>query len=442
MTRKYSSISVETTLASSISNSATSMTVATGTGAALLGGVTLAAGNVDQFTVALDADTINEEIVFITAVSSDTFTIVRGRSGTSAVSHSGGASVKHVLTSDDLNAFTTAINPVTNVQFAGSSSGSTTVQASAAASGTLTLPAATDTLVGKATTDTLTNKTLSSSIVTGTVTAGGGVGTNGQVLTSTGTGVSWSNAAAGTVTSVIAGTGLSGGTITSTGTIAIDSTVATLTGTQTLTNKTIDAASNTLTGVATLTGTQTLTNKTIDYNSNTITNLPGSTSQTLLSTTTLSGASTTISSISGSYNDLYVYIYGVTGLTVPHNITVAFNGNPGVRQIVNYGNVATPATGDEVESATSFNITKPSTKLETSADNNWLIKISNYANTVTAGARANLKYEGYYQNASSEGIVLNAAGSINIDGTAINSITISSSTNTFSAGTVKIYGVK
>jgi hypothetical protein len=45
--------------------------------------------------------------------------------------------------------------------------------------------------------------------------------------------------ALGTVTSITAGTGLSGGTITSTGTIAIDSTVATLTGTQTLTNKTL-----------------------------------------------------------------------------------------------------------------------------------------------------------------------------------------------------------
>lgn len=43
--------------------------------------------------------------------------------------------------------------------FAGATSGTTTVNASSAASGTLTLPATTDTLIGKATTDTLTNKT-------------------------------------------------------------------------------------------------------------------------------------------------------------------------------------------------------------------------------------------------------------------------------------------
>ena len=109
MTRKYSSISVETTLASGISNSATTMTVAAGTGSALMGGVTLAAGNVDIFTVALDVDTQNEEVVYITAVSTDTFTIVRGRAGTSAISHTGGATVKHVLTSDDLNFYTAGV---------------------------------------------------------------------------------------------------------------------------------------------------------------------------------------------------------------------------------------------------------------------------------------------------------------------------------------------
>jgi len=52
-------------------------------------------------------------------------------------------------------------------KFAGSTSGTTTVQATAVAgTTTLTLPAATDTLVGRATTDTLTNKTLTSPTLT------------------------------------------------------------------------------------------------------------------------------------------------------------------------------------------------------------------------------------------------------------------------------------
>jgi len=109
VTRKYSSISVETTLLATISNSATSMTVASGTGSALMGGVTLAAGNVDIFTVAIDVDTQNEEVVYVTGVSTDTLTIVRGQAGTSAISHTAGASVKHVLTSDDLTFYTTGV---------------------------------------------------------------------------------------------------------------------------------------------------------------------------------------------------------------------------------------------------------------------------------------------------------------------------------------------
>jgi len=162
-TRLYSSISVETTLASGINSSVTSMTVATGTATTLLGGVTIVANS--QFTVAIDPDTQNEEIVFITAgPSGDTFTIDRAEAGSSAVAHSTGATVKHVLTSDDLTAFAAGISPVASLGFSGSTSGTTTVQATAVAgTNTLTLPATSnDTLVGKATTDTLTNKTLTS----------------------------------------------------------------------------------------------------------------------------------------------------------------------------------------------------------------------------------------------------------------------------------------
>jgi hypothetical protein len=69
---------------------------------------------------------------------------------------------------------------------------------------------------------------------------------------------------AGDIEGVTAGTGLSGGGTSGTVTVSINTAVtADLTTAQTLTNKTINAASNTLTGVVTLTDTQTLTNKTL-----------------------------------------------------------------------------------------------------------------------------------------------------------------------------------
>jgi hypothetical protein len=53
----------------------------------------------------------------------------------------------------------------------------------------------------------------------------------------------------GDITAVTAGTGLSGGGTTGAVSLAIDSTVATLTGTQVLTNKSIDSDNNTITNI-------------------------------------------------------------------------------------------------------------------------------------------------------------------------------------------------
>jgi len=137
-----------------------------------MGGITLAPSNADIFTVALDVDTVNEEIVFVTGVSGDTLTISRGQAGTgtagvSGVAHTAGATVKHVLTSSDLIFFRNNASPVASFGFSGSTSGTTTVQATAVAgTNTLTLPATSnDTLVGKATTDILTNKTLTAPVI-------------------------------------------------------------------------------------------------------------------------------------------------------------------------------------------------------------------------------------------------------------------------------------
>jgi hypothetical protein len=74
-----------------------------------MGGVSLAAGNVDQFLIALDVDTQNEEIVAVTAISGDTLTVVRAQAGSSGISHTAGATAKHVFTGDDATFFTAGV---------------------------------------------------------------------------------------------------------------------------------------------------------------------------------------------------------------------------------------------------------------------------------------------------------------------------------------------
>ena len=100
-------------------------------------------------------------------------------------------------------------------------------------------------------TQTLTNKTLSSATLTGTLTAGGGVGTNGQFLQSTGSGLQWASVSSysaptigstsitsgGTFTTLPGVTSINGATVPSSGTLA------TLAGTETFTNKTLSTTS-------------------------------------------------------------------------------------------------------------------------------------------------------------------------------------------------------
>jgi hypothetical protein len=55
------------------------------------------------FTMVIEPDTANEEIVTVSALSSGTtVTIVRGQDGTTGVSHDSGAQVRHMITARDL----------------------------------------------------------------------------------------------------------------------------------------------------------------------------------------------------------------------------------------------------------------------------------------------------------------------------------------------------
>lgn len=131
--RFYSSIAQPTTLSSSISNTDTTIAVV----------ATVGYPASFPFTVAVDAGGATEELVDVTAVAGNVWTVTRGVDGTSAQSHSAGAIVRHSSSGRDFAEMQSHIAATTGVH------------------------GVTGALVGTTNTQTLTNKTLSSPVITG-----------------------------------------------------------------------------------------------------------------------------------------------------------------------------------------------------------------------------------------------------------------------------------
>jgi hypothetical protein len=133
----------------------------------------------------------------------------------------------------------------TGARFSGSTSGTVTLLAAATAgTTTITLPATTGTLVTTGDTGTVTSAMIANgTIVNEDISASANIAIS-KLAANTISGVQLGN----NLNALTIGTGLSGGSYNGSGavTIAIDSSVVTLTGTQTLTNKTLTNAALTL----------------------------------------------------------------------------------------------------------------------------------------------------------------------------------------------------
>jgi hypothetical protein len=242
--RKYSSRSQQTTLASAITSGDLTMTVISGS--QLMGGKTPA--STETYTVVIDPDTANEEIVDISNYSSgNTLTITRGRDGSTAVAHSAGAAVRHMIIGRDLQEAndhienTTTAHGITLANVVKTTDtgvvtstmilDGTIVNADINSSAAIAATKISGTAITAADTGTVTNTMLAGSIapakVTGTAITAADTGTVTSTMIADGTIVNADiNSAAAIASTKISGTAVTqGDTGTVTSTMIADSTI-------------------------------------------------------------------------------------------------------------------------------------------------------------------------------------------------------------------------
>jgi hypothetical protein len=158
---------------------------------------------------------------------------------------------------------------------------------------------------------------------------------------------------------------------------------------------------------------------------------PTSGSLTLLSTTALTGSDVTVSSISGSYNKLYILLEGVTLQTAAGILIARLNGNSSAH---NYNALSTQYTAVQNYESAQINPGSGSAHA-TGQTANIAINVYNYASATMAKP---FDFVGSFYYISQRGI---SGGGAYQSTTAVSSFQFLTTGGTFSAGSIKIYGV-
>lgn len=167
---------------------------------------------------------------------------------------------------------------------------------------------------------------------------------------------------------------------------------------------------------------------------------PSSGGYTLLSTTTLSTATTTVSGISQSYQDLMIMIYGLN-VNSAGTLTFKFRDSAS-------SDLATVINGVYSDASTTIgtaqfsyfgNLTSRGNIQASQSDNNFSFVLKNYTQTT---ARKEIIYVGQFQSGTYSNRTQSNSGVGTYGENAMAEFSITTAAGSFTAGTMKIWGLK